>query len=154
MDLWIIRALFFGAIIASGTFVHPFDLDIYRSLALSAVLGLIIILAESRIRRLSLKTLIGAALGSILGIIGATLISSIVGRMQLEKGTENFAQAVILMLMTYIGLISGANKGEYLRPFGFGRDLCRTHYAQGVQGFGYQCHHRRPRLRHLQDRFS
>ena len=114
MDLWIIRALFFGAIIASGIFVRPFGLDIYLSLALSAALGLIIILAENRIRKLSLKTLIGAALGSILGIIGATLISSIIGRMQLDKGTENFAQALVLMLMAYIGLISGANKGEYI----------------------------------------
>jgi uncharacterized protein YacL len=114
MDLWIIRALFLGAIIAGGIFVRPFGLDLYYSLALSAGLGLIIILAENRVRKFSLKTLLGAALGSILGIIGATLISSIVGRMQLEKGTENFLQVLVLILMAYIGLISGANKGEYL----------------------------------------
>jgi uncharacterized protein YacL len=114
MDLWIIRALFFGAIIASGIFVRPFGLDFSLSLALSSALGLFVILAENRIRKLSVKTLLGAALGSILGIIGATLISTIVGRMMLDDKTENFAQAVVLILMTYVGLISGANKGEYL----------------------------------------
>jgi uncharacterized protein YacL len=114
MDLWIIRALLYGAILISGFFVRPFGLNLYYSLSLSAALGLFIILAESRIRKLSLKTLIGAAIGSILGIIGATLVSTIIGRMLLEKGTENFAQAIVLILMAYIGLISGANKGDYL----------------------------------------
>jgi uncharacterized protein YacL len=114
MDLWIIRALLFAAILASGFFIRPFGPDLYRTASYSAAIGVVILLAEMRIRRLSLKTLLGAALGSILGIIGASLISMVIGRMSFSKETETFLQLMILILMTYIGLISGANKGEYI----------------------------------------
>ncbi len=114
MDLWIIRFLLFVAILVSGYFFHPPQLQPPYAIALSAALGLLIIVAELRVRRLSLKTLIGAALGSILGIIGATLISLIINHMDLHEGARNFSQLLILILMAYVGLILGAEKGEYL----------------------------------------
>ncbi len=120
MDLWIIRFLLFCAIVVSGYVVRPFQLDIPLSLALSAGLGLLVILVELRVRKLSLKTLIGAALGSILGIIGATLVSLIIDHMTLDEATANFSQILILILMAYVGLVLGADKGEYLDLSGFG----------------------------------
>src|SRR5262249_14188878 len=114
MDLWIIRFLLFAAILVSGYFVRPFHLDTVTTLLFSAALGLLIVLAEVRVRVLSLKTLIGAAIGSILGIVGASLISVVIGRMTLDPASGTFAQVMVLILMTYVGLVSGANKGEYL----------------------------------------
>jgi uncharacterized protein YacL len=115
MDLWIIRALLFAAILVSGYFVRPFGSDFSLTVIFSVILAVIILLAEMRIRRLSLKTLLGAAIGSILGIIGASLISLVIGRMSFSHPqTETFLQLLILILMTYLGLISGANKGEYI----------------------------------------
>ena len=120
MDLWIIRALLFAAILVSGYFVRPFGQNLLPTFAFSAVLGFVILLAEMRIRRLSLKTLLGAAVGSILGIMGASLISIVIGRMSLNAQTATFVQLLVLILMTYVGLISGANKGEYLDLSSFG----------------------------------
>ena len=114
MDLWIIRAILFAAILVSGYLVRPFHLDGSFTLALSTALGLLIILVELRVRKCSLKTLIGAAVGSILGITGASLISLVIHRMTLEPATGTFAQVMILLLMAYVGLVCGANKGEYL----------------------------------------
>ena len=120
MDLWIIRALLFAAILVSGYYFNPFGSNRILTLSFSAVLGFIILLAEMRIRKLSLKTLLGAALGSILGIVGASLISIVIGRMTFDKSTENFVQLLVLILMAYVGLVSGANKGEYLDLASFG----------------------------------
>jgi uncharacterized protein YacL len=114
MDLWIIRVLLFVAIVISGYSVRPFDLNVPYTLAISAGLACLIVLVELRVRLCSLKTLIGAALGSILGIIGASLISIIIGRMRLEPNTMTFVQVMVLVLMSYVGLLSGATKGEYL----------------------------------------
>jgi uncharacterized protein YacL len=121
MDIWIIRIFLVVAILLSGAFVKPFNLEglpenlhLPVTLLLSAVVGALIIFAEIRVRLLSLKTLIGAALGSILGIIGASLISMVIGRMQISQGTQTFAQVLVLILMAYVGLLSGAAKGEYL----------------------------------------
>jgi uncharacterized protein YacL len=120
MDLWIIRILLFLAILVSGYVVRPFNLPALESLGLSAGVGLLTVFAEFRIRKLSLKTLIGAAIGSILGIIGASLISLIIEHMTLENATANFAQILILILMAYVGLVLGADKGEYLDLSGLG----------------------------------
>jgi uncharacterized protein YacL len=120
MDLWIIRILLFSAIVVSGYIVRPFHLDIPITIGLSAALGILIIFAEFRVRRLSLKTLIGAALGSILGIIGATLVSLNIDHMTLETPTSNFLQVLILILMAYVGLVLGADKGDYLDLSGLG----------------------------------
>jgi len=121
MDLWIIRALLFAAILVSGYYVRPFGSDLILTFSFSAILGFVILLAEMRIRKLSLKTLLGAAFGSILGIIGASLISIVIGRMSfVHPQTETFVQLLVLILMTYVGLVSGANKGEYLDLSSFG----------------------------------
>jgi uncharacterized protein YacL len=120
MDLWIIRVLLFLAILASGYIVRPFHLDTPFTLTLSAALGLLVIFVEIRVRKLSLKTLIGAAFGSILGILGATLVSLIIDHMRLDEATGNFSQLLILILMAYVGLVLGADKGEYLDLSGLG----------------------------------
>jgi len=120
MDLWIIRFLLFCAIVVSGYFVRPFQLETPYALTLSASLGALVVVVELRVRKLSLKTLIGAALGSIMGIIGATLVSLIIDHMKLDEATGNFFQLLILILMAYVGLVLGADKGEYLDLSGFG----------------------------------
>jgi uncharacterized protein YacL len=75
-----------------------------------ALFGLCVIFFEMRLQRVSLKRLIGAACGSVLGIVGAFLMSLV-----LSKATpEPFLQVCVLLLMTYIGLIVGANKGDML----------------------------------------
>ena len=115
MDLWIIRALLFAAVLVGGYFIRPFGTDTRLTLIYSGILAIIVILAEMRIRRLSLRTLLGAAVGSVLGIIGASLISMMIGRMNfVHPQTETFLQLVILLVMAYVGLVAGANKGEYL----------------------------------------
>jgi uncharacterized protein YacL len=121
MDLWIIRALLFAAILVSGHFVHPFGHNPVLTYSFSAALAFVILLAEVRIRKLSLKTLLGGAMGSILGIVGASLISVVIGRMaSIDPQTQTFVQLLVLILMAYVGLISGANKGEYLDLSSFG----------------------------------
>jgi uncharacterized protein YacL len=119
MDLWIIRALLFAAILVSGYLVRPFGNNLPLTLSLSAALGVVVLLAEMRLRRLSAKTLLGAAVGSILGILGAALISMIIGRMDFEDPhTATFIQILVLIVMTYVGLLAGASKGEHLAALG------------------------------------
>src|SRR6516162_844292 len=75
-----------------------------------AVFGLCIILFEMRLERVSLKRLIGAACGSVRGIVRAFLMSLVIAK----ATPEPVLQVGILLLMTYIGLIVGAKKGDML----------------------------------------
>jgi uncharacterized protein YacL len=67
-----------------------------------------------RLEKTSLKRLIGAALGSILGILGALMISHLLNVTSIDRNSLSFLQVVLLLLMAYVGLILGANKGELL----------------------------------------
>jgi uncharacterized protein YacL len=95
---------------ASAGLLHPFGLHPWIAASAGLILALGIIFFEIRLERVSLKRLIGAAFGSVLGIVGAYVFSLV-----LAKATpEPFLQVLLLLLMTYIGLIVGAKKGDML----------------------------------------
>ena len=109
-DLIIIRGIFILVLTISAYALHPFNSSQWVSAAGGAIFGLCIIFFEMRLERVSLKRLIGAACGSVLGIVGAFIMSLV-----LAKATpEPFLQVCLLLLMTYIGLIVGAKKGDML----------------------------------------
>ena len=115
MDLWIIRIILFAAILISGFLVRPFGPNLVLTLVFGVVFGLFILFVECRIRALSLKTVLGGAVGALLGIIGASLVSPVIGRMNfVHPEIETFVQILVLILMTYLGMLSGTSKGEFI----------------------------------------
>ena len=97
--------------------------------AAGLALGGAIIFFEMRLEQVSLKRLIGAAVGSVLGIIGAYVMSLV-----LTIATKDaFLHVCLLMWMTYVGLIVGAKKGEMLNLaalggiFGVEKTAKKTH---------------------------
>ena len=81
-DVIIIRLVFTAVLVAAGYILRPINGDPWISAGVGALVAICIILFELRIRRASLKTLIGAAVGSILGIIGAFLIGSLISEQE------------------------------------------------------------------------
>ena len=77
-DVIILRLVFAAFLVSAGYVLHPIPGHRLYSTGGAALVALAIILFEIRIRRASLKTLIGAAVGSILGIIGAYLIGTLI----------------------------------------------------------------------------
>src|SRR5207248_6959519 len=67
-----------------------------------------------RLLRVSLKRLIGAAIGSILGIFGAYLFALVIRNSLGESPLRSFLQILVMLLMAYVGLLLGANKGDLL----------------------------------------
>src|SRR5258705_9230029 len=82
-DVIIIRLIFTGILVAAGYVLRPVAGNPWLSAVVGALIAISIILFELRIRRATLKTLIGAAVGSIMGIIGAYLIGSLISRQEL-----------------------------------------------------------------------
>jgi uncharacterized protein YacL len=114
-DLIIIRILFVAVLSSAAFFLRPFNLGGPWSAAVGAAAGVGVVLFEIRIKRVSLKRLIGAAFGSVLGILGAFLISLVLGRaMPNNDNTIPFVEVALLVWMTYCGLVVGAAKGDML----------------------------------------
>jgi uncharacterized protein YacL len=82
--------------------------------AVGAVTSAAIIIFEVRLRKTSLKQLIGAAIGSILGITGAAMIGSMLVETTMDPETKSFLQIGLFLFMGYVGLVMGANKGDLL----------------------------------------
>src|SRR5919206_478063 len=116
-DLIIIRFIFVAILVGAGYLLHPVPGPKYLSAFAGGVIAGAIILFEMRIQRASLKTLIGAAFGSLLGIIGAYLIGSLIATMEPTAVTphaKSFLMLALIFPMAYIGLIVGAAKGDFL----------------------------------------
>ncbi len=114
-DVFLIRIIFTGILLTAGYFLRPIAHDVRLSMGAAVALALAIIFFETRVRRASLRTLIGAAMGSILGIIGATLIGFLIAvQGALPSDVRAYVTLALLLLMAYVGLMVGAAKGEFL----------------------------------------
>lgn len=114
MDLYIVRLIFIIFVGLACYILHPFGLAATVDLPIGLGIGLAVVLFEMRLRAVSLKRLIGAAIGSILGIIGAFLFSTVIRNSLAPGSTQSFLELIIMLFMAYVGLVVGANKGDLL----------------------------------------
>src|SRR6201998_1935586 len=120
MDLVVVRLLFVALLSGVCFFLHPFGLNgPIAALAGIAAAGAVIVF-ELRVRALTLRRLSGAVTGSVLGIFGAALFCLVLRSAPLNPQTSAVLQIFVLLLMTYVGLLVGANKGDLLNPAAFG----------------------------------
>ena len=114
IDIWVVRAIFAFTLTLAAYHIRPFGFTGYLTIAIGLGSALGIIYFEHRLKKATLKRLIGAAVGSIMGIIGASLISNLLTDTAFDPSSLSFIKVFILFLMTYVGLVVGANKGDYL----------------------------------------
>ena len=133
MDLVVIRTLFILVLTAACYFLRPFALEPWAAAVMGAIAAAAVIVFEQRVRALSIKRLLGAVLGSVLGIAGAALFGMVLGGSLPPGGTRALLQLFVLMLMTYVGLMVGASKGDLLNFTGGLAELFAGERAAGVK---------------------
>jgi uncharacterized protein YacL len=157
-DHLMVRLIFSIACIAAGYHFHPFGLSNLMAAGVGLVFSISVFLFEIRLQRASLRRLIGAAIGSILGILGSYLMGLVLARTSIPEGSRSFLDVGLLLVMTYIGLVVGANKGDMLNLAALGglfgserstrrmpkvldtsviidgriADICEAHFLDGV----------------------
>src|SRR5262249_24791627 len=120
-DIVLIRSVFIVIFVVAGYLIQPIPEEVGRELgipggsrSISALAGAIlaggIIFFELRIRRASLKTLIGAAAGSILGIIGSTMIGFLITAQHWDQPVKSFLTLTLTLFMALVGLAGCAPK--------------------------------------------
>jgi uncharacterized protein YacL len=119
-DMLGVRFLFTAVCVAASYHFRPFSLSKPVGAVVGLIFALSVIFFEVRLRRASLRRLIGAVIGSILGIMGAYLSSLILTHTSMPESTRSFFSIAIFLVMFYIGLVLGANKGDMLNLQAFG----------------------------------
>lgn len=134
LDVLIIRIGFIFFLTLMGFLINPLadthhlsDVNLDSRRVLSALLGtivaVIIVGFEMRIRQATLKTLLGAAIGSTLGIVGAYLIGMLISSQDtkaIPAEMKTFLTIALAFFMAYLGLMVGAAKGEFIDLSTFG----------------------------------
>lgn len=114
MDLILVRVAFLLLFSLACYLLQPFGLSHWTAAASGAAAAALVIVFELRVRAISLKRLIGAIIGSILGIFGAFLFSVVLRDSLPSGGTLSTIQIFVLLLMSYVGLVVGTSKGDLL----------------------------------------
>jgi uncharacterized protein YacL len=113
-DMLAIRLVFTAICTGAGYHFRPFTLSPLVASLAGFVFAVAVILFEVRLRRASLRRLIGAAIGSILGLTGAYLTTLVLSHTSMPVSTRSFISLAAFLVMAYIGLVLGANKGDML----------------------------------------
>ncbi len=127
LDILLIRIGFVALLSLMGYLLNPLEKTVHFSASLEtrqllsagigAIISIGVIAFEMRARQASLRTLIGAAVGSILGIIGAYLIGTLISHQETDAVSaelKTFLTVALAFFMGYIGLMVGAAKGEFI----------------------------------------
>ncbi|HEX5425493.1 MAG TPA: PIN domain-containing protein [Candidatus Acidoferrales bacterium] len=113
-DMFAVRIIFVVVCGGAGFHFRPFSLSRPVATFAGVAFAVAVIFLELRLRRASLRRLIGAVTGSILGILGAYLTSLILTHTTMPESTRSFFSLAVFLVMAYIGLVLGANKGDML----------------------------------------
>ncbi len=113
-EMAVFRLLFVLVFAAASYHLQPFNWSHESSAILGACLGVLFVGFEMRLSKVNLTKLIGAAAGSTLGILAALMISHLLSLTAIEKHSASYIQVALLMLMAYVGLVIGADKGQLL----------------------------------------
>jgi len=119
-DMLAIRIIFVAVCGVAGYHFRPFSLSHMNGAIAGVCFAVAVVGLEVRLRKASLRRLIGAAVGSILGILGAYLTSVIMTHTTMPESTRSFFSLSIFLVATYVGLVLGANKGDMLNLQAFG----------------------------------
>jgi len=114
LDLVILRILFVLTTALSSYELRPLGLERWPAAGAGLLFGLAVVLFEVRLRNVSLKRLIGAVIGSLLGIVGGYLFSLVIRNSLPPGATQSFLQLSVMLIMAYVGLVVGAGKGDLL----------------------------------------
>jgi len=93
---------------------QPFGLSKGIAAGAGFVAGALLVLTELRLRKSETASVIGAAAGTILGVLASLLVTLVVSRTAEPEPTKTFLEAGSLIGFGYLGLFLGASKGREL----------------------------------------
>src|SRR5215813_8534367 len=114
IDIVVVRLIFAITLTLVAYYSHPFGFEGAAALAVGIGSAIGIIFFEHRLKGATLKRLIGAAIGSIMGIIGASLISHMLTDTVFDTNSLSFINPCIVFIRPYVGQPIGPHKGALM----------------------------------------
>jgi uncharacterized protein YacL len=110
------RALFVAAVAWAAVLLRPFHPLGPVNGSIGALLGIIVVLIETRLRETEVTDLLGALIGGAIGLGLAKTIGAALFWADASDRRVGFLHSFILLVFPYLGIVMGARKGEWLQP--------------------------------------
>src|SRR5580704_7828978 len=107
---WMLRGGFAMVAVALCWSLKPFGLHGPEAVGAGLLLAAIIFVIEMRLRWASRRGLLGGALGAVLGIFAAVLVTAVVSRIAEPEQTKSFFESGVLVAFAYLGAVLGSQK--------------------------------------------
>ncbi|HEY7411072.1 MAG TPA: PIN domain-containing protein [Vicinamibacteria bacterium] len=113
--MWLVlfRLLLVGLLAHAGYHYSPFE-SRELGLALGVATAVGVITLELKTRAVPGHHMVGALVGGVTGLIGARLVWGALRGLELRG--EHFLHTVLVVFLIYMGMVIGANKGEWFEP--------------------------------------
>ncbi|MGC2889146.1 MAG: TRAM domain-containing protein [Candidatus Acidiferrum sp.] len=108
---WLVRVSILVSAAVLCDKLAPFGLRGLSAAGVGFALALVILLAELRLRQVSLGGLLGGALGIAWGLFSALILSLILSRTSQPDPVKSFLEYAALGAFAYLGLVLGSEKG-------------------------------------------
>jgi uncharacterized protein YacL len=114
LEFWFARLFIAACTTALCYALAPFGLRGVAAAGVGFLLAAAILLAEMRLRRAEIGALLGGALGAVLGMFAALLLTLVISRTAEAEPTKSFLEYGALFAFTYLGLVLGAERAGEL----------------------------------------
>jgi uncharacterized protein YacL len=110
------RVLFLAAVTGAAVFLQPLSAPVAVNAGFGLLLGALVIFFEWRVRELSVTHMLGALLGGALGLALARMLVAALFWTNTAEPRVAFLHALIVLVLTYLGVLIGGRRGEWLEP--------------------------------------
>jgi uncharacterized protein YacL len=114
-DFWVVRLALVSASVVLCYTLGPFGFHGLPAAGLGFLVAMVILLAELRLRRAEISGLMGGAVGAVLGLLAALLITLVLSRTSEPEPDKSFFEVTSLFALGYLGLVLGSRKGADFR---------------------------------------
>lgn len=100
----------------AAVLIHPVDGPTWVSASLGLAVALAIAVAEARLHDVAATSVLGGLLGFSVGLATAKAIGSSLFWANTNDTRVQFFHSLVILILPYLGLVTGARKGEWLEP--------------------------------------
>jgi uncharacterized protein YacL len=110
------RVLFLAAVTAAAAFLQPLSAPVSVNAGFGLLLGGLVVALEWKVRDLSVTHMLGALIGGAIGLALARMLVAALFWAGTGDPRVAFLHAVVVLVLTYLGVLIGARRGEWLEP--------------------------------------
>jgi uncharacterized protein YacL len=113
--MWLIlsRAVLVLVLAWAGWTYNPVPGQRLVGVALGVACAAVFVLLELRLRHVSAHSMVGALVGGVTGLTGASLVWNVIAGLDLPG--EHFIHAAVIVFLIYIGVAIGTRRGEWFK---------------------------------------